>query len=844
MPERPRSPSASDSWLSADSVDSESDAAPSLGTDTDDVLIGTTLLDSYQVEQVLGEGGMGRIYQARHTRIAEKRFAVKVLRPELITSAQVRGRFQREIEAVARITHPSVLSIVDVGTTERGWPFMVCEYLNGLDLLRYLRRFGPLTDERAVQLGSRIAEALEATHAQGVIHRDLKPSNVFLLGAFEPLGPEWDRVKLIDFGLSRFVSRDDQLSKTGVVMGTPAYMSPEQARGSRTDHLTDVYGVGAVLYAAATGLAPFREENQQQTLIAVMSREPERPRALNPAISEALEVIIQRAMAKEPEQRFPSMSALRLALSNLEARSHARRAGKAPRLPLAGPIGVRWRFAALASSAALLGAAALVSVLAGFLASSGGGLQLSTGERAVLSVGLGALVGAALLLLWRFQRSTWRDTAKLSDWLPKLRFPVLTAIVVYGLASFGLRFAEGVLANVPQGAVLQLASRPAWPGWSALLASLALLAGVVAALHQSWWRPMRPSLRWAWGSAVAATVALGALAFVHQGSLQRGARGKDQASGAGPEGPAFVQAPALAPQPSPAPPAAADAGPGTDAGLALSDGGLLALHDTAAPVLHDPRQVPLTAPSPAPSSAAFAAGSASSASPGAASARPERLLVTALSSPAGPQREALPAPALKAPAGAPKSADDWKARAVEYARTPADLPAAVEALEKMLQLAPERAGDPDVRRIMVAAATSSGEASPAAFRLMSNAMGSKGPDLLYDLMLEHPELADRAKFRLTRYSVRRHFSPQLSIAFDLRFAATCAGRTSMLQRAHELGDERSINVLSSLVSPAPSCGKGGSRCAVACPREAALFARSIERIAQRLRASQREASVD
>ncbi|MEY2936699.1 MAG: hypothetical protein RL033_7448, partial [Pseudomonadota bacterium] len=519
MPTRPPSPSPTDSWVTAESVDSESGATPSLGTDTDEVLIGTTLLDSYQVEHVLGEGGMGRIYQARHTRIAEKRFAIKVLRPELITSAQVRGRFQREIEAVARITHPSVMSIVDVGATDRGWPFMVCEYLNGLDLLRYLRRFGPLADERVLQLGCRIAEALEATHAHGVIHRDLKPSNVFLLGAFEPLGPEWDRIKLIDFGLSRFVSRDDQLSKTGVVMGTPAYMSPEQARGSRTDHLTDVYGVGAVLYAAATGVPPFREENQQLTLIAVMSREPVRPRELNPAISEALEVVIQRAMAKEPDQRFPSMSALLLELSNLEASSHSPRWGA--RRALSGPIGVRWRFVALAGSAALLATAALASVLAGLLALSGRGLELSAGERAVLSLCLGAAVGLALLALWRFHRHTWRDTAKLSDWLPKLRFPVLTAIIVYGLTSFGLRFGENVLATVPHGVVLDHAPRAAWPGWGGLLASLALLGAIAAALHQSWWSPMRPRLRWAWGLALSATVALGSVTFARWGSFER-----------------------------------------------------------------------------------------------------------------------------------------------------------------------------------------------------------------------------------------------------------------------------------------------------------------------------------
>jgi hypothetical protein len=249
-----------------------------------------------------------------------------------------------------------------------------------------------------------------------------------------------------------------------------------------------------------------------------------RPRELNPAISEALKEIIQRAMAKEPEQRFPSMSALRLALSNLESRSHSLRTPSRSRLPLAGPIGVRWRFVALASGAALLAAAALVSVLAGLLASSGRGLQLSTGERAAASVGLGAAVGLVLLALWRFQRQTWRDTAKLSDWLPKLRYPVLTAIVIYGLASFGQRFAENVLVNVPRGVLPELAPRQAWPGWGALLAALGLLGAAAAALHQSWWQPMRSSLRWAWGAALSAAVALGVFAFARSGASSLTAR--------------------------------------------------------------------------------------------------------------------------------------------------------------------------------------------------------------------------------------------------------------------------------------------------------------------------------
>src|SRR5262245_56804848 len=270
----PSTPSSNaETWLDAESVDPESAHAASAVPDS---LPGTTLLDAYAVGRVLGEGGMGRIYEAHHIRLPAKRFAVKALRPELLSSPNVRARFEREVEAVSRINHPGVVGISDVGTTALGLPFMVCEHLSGLDLLAYLRRFGPLSNDRIVYMGCRIAEALEAAHAQGVTHRDIKPSNIILLGAFEPLGPEWDRVKIIDFGLSRVAGRDDQLTATGIVMGTPAYMSPEQARGARTDPRTDVYGVGAVLYAAATGGPPFREKTPQQTLLAVMGKEPVR----------------------------------------------------------------------------------------------------------------------------------------------------------------------------------------------------------------------------------------------------------------------------------------------------------------------------------------------------------------------------------------------------------------------------------------------------------------------------------------------------------------------------------------------------------------------------------------
>ena len=823
MPSRPQIPPV-DSWLTADSVDSESDDPGSSSSETDEVLIGTTLLGSYKVERVLGEGGMGRIYEARHTRIAEKRFAIKVLRPELITSSQVRGRFQREIEAVARVTHPAVLTIIDVGSTDRGWPFMVCEYLHGMDLLRYLRRFGPLQDERVAQMGCRIAEALEATHAQGVIHRDLKPSNVFLLGAFEPLGPEWDRVKLIDFGLSRFVSRDDQLSKSGVVMGTPAYMSPEQARGSKTDHLTDVYGVGAVLYAAATGVPPFREETQQQTLIAVMSREPVRPRELNPALSEQLELVIQRAMSKQPEKRQPSMSALRLELSNLEQRTSTRAPGGAAGAEL---VGVRWRFLGLAASALLLGAAALASAAFGTLALNADVLRLGSNQQAALALGLGTAAGLFLLAALRFQRRTWRDTAQVADWLPKLRVPVITGLVLYGLASFGVRLGDDVLAHVPARGALAHAPRVAWPGWSILLAALALFGGTAAALHQNWWRALRAPQRWAWALGLSATLALGALAFVRFSSLRRA--GAERAGAAAVGAPssgrlANTESPLAEPAPLPVQDAGADAAalPATPETARASD--------EASPTqpANDPAPAPRAEPLALEVSALAPHEQEQVPSPAAAPPAAER-----------PSSQALPtALALGAPGGRSK-AEPATPSAVS---DPAQLADAVENVARLLAQSPARASDPELQLLLRRAASSDGEASHAAFRVMGEAMGSRGPDLIWDLMVEKPELAQKAKFRLTRFKVKRLFSPQLSIAFDLRFFETCAGRISLLPRANALGDQRSLNVLASLATVPESCaGKTSAACTPRCPREAPAFSRSMEIIDQRLRNGQRAA---
>lgn len=804
------SSSASETWFTAESaelvdaadVEGAPASAPSSSAATaDDALIGATLLGSYEVERVLGEGGMGRIYQARHTRIAEKRFAVKVLRPELVAVGHIRARFEREAQAVARVNHPGVVSIVDVGTTAEGWPYMVCELLNGLDLLAYLRRFGALSTDRVVQMGCRIAEALEAAHARGVIHRDIKPSNIFLLGAFEPLGPEWDRVKLIDFGLSRVSGHDDQLTKTGIVMGTPAYMSPEQAVGERADEAADVYGVGAVLYAAATGVPPFREKTQQETLLAVMSRDPPRPRDMNPAISEELELIIQRAMSKQPEQRYPSMSALLLALSNLEQGAQGAVARPAAR----AISGVRLRLVVLGACALSLCVAALVSIVSGFAAFSDAPPQLTTMEKILLGIVLSSLALLMSAGLQRLRRGAWNNTARLSEWLPRLSAPLVTALVFHGLVSFVVRFGDQVLPRWGGAAALADAPGVAWAGWSVLLPSASLLAAVMVVIYQSWWRPLRPR-RWVWGPVLATAALAAFLAFVRWGLL-------------GPHGGQWAQHEA----------ASASSSANTSARTPLTTAG-------TAPV------APAPASSTPASSTPMPPIDAGPIDAGAAAREP--LDAATLAEPFLPvaqEEPSITAPAaFVAAAPARATTDDpgvLKTRALSQARS-SRLADAVATVERLLGVSPESANDPEIHRILRLAAATEGEASRAAFAVMGRSMGSRGPDLLYDLMVQRPALAERAKYQLSRYRVRKLFSPELAIAYDLRFSPSCAARLGLLERAQQVGDQRSVNALSELAGKHQRCGRRGAVCLGPCQREAVQFSRSIDAIVRRLRATE------
>jgi serine/threonine protein kinase len=274
--------------------------------DEQDPLLGTTLGGAYQIVRVIGEGGMGRVYEARHTRLGSRKFAVKMLHAEYSRQPDVVARFQREAEAASGIGHPNVVDVFDVHHTSDGRPYLVGEFLEGEEFGDYLERVEKADVGLAVWVVRQVCRALAAAHAQGVVHRDMKPENVFLVG-----DPQAPTVKVIDFGISKVGdATGTALTRTGMIMGTPSYMAPEQARGDKVDHRCDIYAVGGILYRALTGHKPFENDDPSRTLTAVLTEDPPRPRSLQSSIPQALEIIIQRAMAKDPADRYQTMADL------------------------------------------------------------------------------------------------------------------------------------------------------------------------------------------------------------------------------------------------------------------------------------------------------------------------------------------------------------------------------------------------------------------------------------------------------------------------------------------------------------------------------------------------------
>lgn len=288
-----------------------------------DPLVGQTVAGRYKVQKKLGEGGMGAVYLAEHELI-EKKVALKVLHPEYSAKGDIVQRFQQEAISASRIKHPNVLEIFDFGQLDSGSHFLAMEFLEGHDLAEDLLDGRTVDPSRGIHIALQICRALAAAHARGVVHRDMKPENVFLLRT--PDGEEI--VKIVDFGIAQLREAEDnetqaksqqkkrKLTKTGMIFGTPEYMSPEQAAGKRADLRVDIYATGIILYEMFTGAVPFTGETFMAVLAAHLNDTPPPLTQVAPniAISAELQGVIMRALAKKPEERFQSMAELAQAL--------------------------------------------------------------------------------------------------------------------------------------------------------------------------------------------------------------------------------------------------------------------------------------------------------------------------------------------------------------------------------------------------------------------------------------------------------------------------------------------------------------------------------------------------
>jgi len=449
------------------------DATPLEDSQESDPLLGAVLADSYQIVKMIGEGGMGRVYEARHTRLSRKRYAIKLLHDELTRQPDILTRFEREADAASTISHPNVVEVVDIHRLDDGRPYLVCEYLDGEDLGTLLDRVNSIPSEMALRLTVQICRALGAAHERGIVHRDMKPENVFLVG--DPSAP---RVKIIDFGISKHSNGSAKLTRTGMVMGTPAYMAPEQARGEAVDHRVDIYAVGAILYRATTGHKPYEGADGAMVLTQVLTEEPYRPRHHHPDISEPLELLIQRAMARDRADRHASMSELEAALTELDPTlaspdgalpsllppspegSSSREAirqrrtqtqiakriqreiqGARPVLVLATILGYIWLLAALITS--------IADIIRWVRGPSG---RLTNSEALLTTIGV--LVATATPLgLWirHLERRVWHNTAASLELARRVRLSLAIGLTAYGLLALSANLVEAVLLRMPTG---------------------------------------------------------------------------------------------------------------------------------------------------------------------------------------------------------------------------------------------------------------------------------------------------------------------------------------------------------------------------------------------------------
>src|SRR6266545_264266 len=267
-------------------------------------LIGTLLSDRYRLESKLGSGGMSTVYLARDETL-ERWVAVKVMHREISDQPDQLERFRREARAVAQLSHPNVVAVIDAGE-DGGYPYIVFEYVDGETLKQRIDRLGRLAVDEAAAYAIEVGRGLAAAHARQLVHRDVKPQNVLI----DPEG----RAKVTDFGIARSLESDG-LTKTGRVLGTTDYVSPEQAMGHGVDARSDIYSLGVLLYEMLTGEVPFEAESVVGVAMKHVNEEMPDVQKRRPEISSALAAVVERSTAKDPKKRYRDMAAF---LADLE----------------------------------------------------------------------------------------------------------------------------------------------------------------------------------------------------------------------------------------------------------------------------------------------------------------------------------------------------------------------------------------------------------------------------------------------------------------------------------------------------------------------------------------------
>lgn len=790
----------------------------------EDVLSGAVLNETYHIARVIGEGGMGRVYEAWHTRISKKRYAIKVLHAEFARTEGILKRFQREAETAACLSHPNSVGVYDVGVTADQRPFLVSEYLEGTDLAHRVKDQAPLSPGLVKHIGLQIAGALVEAHSRGVVHRDLKPQNIFLLAG--PGGEMSERpiAKVLDFGLSRFLDdADSELTRSGMVMGTPSYMSPEQARGERADHRVDVYGLGAILYACVVGKPPFKCSSPQATVLAVMNEEAPRPSNENPDVAPELELVIQTAMAREPSRRYQTMAEFVEALESLPGDDGPVRAR--PRLDSVvrrfEGVPLRVQLVATWVIGAVFGVAAAAAALCGAVNLRYGAWPLSKAISGLLGMVVVAAFAAPLLSWIRAVRyRLWDNTPLVAQTLVAARQVMGIAGIAYGATAGTLLLCNVGSSLFPRLDVLGETALTTFSGISVVAFAALAATALVVALHQQLLAPN------GWVDS-AETVASG--------------RRRQQIAGllVVVSGALLVLSSTLAVFRWPLLTGETVAAPGAEPGVVAVEPPIAFVPPIAPP---SPSTVGSGATKPEPP-AASVENAPSEAPVGAAAGEPDAGAAPEAEGLAEANKDALAAAISQGTEALeqlvekyPNDAQALRALAMEHASRASGMEKAVDVFRRLFVVSPQAIYDTDLQQIVMAVARAKGSAMHKAFDLMGYGMGPVGPDLLFKLALSDRDRRAQARAYLGRRKVREHFSPALDVAYELQFASSCASRLPLLPRAAQFGDERALVVLAAMASaPKTGCGKRKLQpCRAKCPDEAAAFEQTVKAIAARL----------